>query len=344
MTHVSGQQPGSTPIRKTQLGFLIFPGFPMSCLTSMIEPLRAANEIAGQDRFGWQLISEDGARVPASAGVYFDPDITLADAANLDFMFCLSGPMAHLEHEQKSTAMLRHLARHGTRMGAVSGGVFPLARSGLMDAHPCSVHWCYKAAFEAEFPHIQTVDDVIVMDQLRYSASGAAAAFDMMLHLIEQELGAPVMTEVACWFQHPLVRGEGVRQRIPAFYTASADDMLPSAIQQAVHLFATHIDEAISVSTVAERVGLSARQLERGFKKATGQSPSHYYRLMRMKAARQLVLYSNDTLIDIAYATGYSNAAAMVRHYKDAFGITPKEERNRINLFRVQDNRSLPSI
>ncbi|MGB2319166.1 MAG: helix-turn-helix domain-containing protein, partial [Candidatus Puniceispirillum sp.] len=75
-----------------------------------------------------------------------------------------------------------------------------------------------------------------------------------------------------------------------------------------------------------------------------GQSPSHYYRLLRMKAARQLVLYSNDSLTDIAYTTGYGNASSMVAHYKDAFGITPKEDRGRINLFRVQSNRSIPSI
>lgn len=43
-----------------QIGFLIFPGFPMACLTSMIEPLRAANEIAGKTAFGWTLVSEDG--------------------------------------------------------------------------------------------------------------------------------------------------------------------------------------------------------------------------------------------------------------------------------------------
>jgi transcriptional regulator GlxA family with amidase domain len=35
--------------KKIVLGFLIFPGFPMSCLTSAIEPLRAANEIAGAE-------------------------------------------------------------------------------------------------------------------------------------------------------------------------------------------------------------------------------------------------------------------------------------------------------
>ena len=47
----------------TTLGFLIFPGFPMSCLTSAIEPLRAANEISGQAAFDWKLIGETGARV-----------------------------------------------------------------------------------------------------------------------------------------------------------------------------------------------------------------------------------------------------------------------------------------
>lgn len=29
------------------LGFLIFPGFPMACLRSLIEPLRVADEISG---------------------------------------------------------------------------------------------------------------------------------------------------------------------------------------------------------------------------------------------------------------------------------------------------------
>ena len=40
------------------LGFLLFPGFPMACLTSAIEPLRAANEISGRAVFGWKLIAE----------------------------------------------------------------------------------------------------------------------------------------------------------------------------------------------------------------------------------------------------------------------------------------------
>ena len=71
----------------TRISFLIFPGFPMACLTSIIEPLRAAGEIAGQDCFAWQLVSEDGNKVASSAAVSFEPDAALADLRDVDMLF-----------------------------------------------------------------------------------------------------------------------------------------------------------------------------------------------------------------------------------------------------------------
>lgn len=331
--------------QKRVLGFVIFPGFPMACLTSMIEPLRAANEIAGIDAFGWKLVSEEARRIPSSAGVNFDPDIMLEsilNAGEIDHLFLLSSPLGAFV-KTASAAHLRHLARHGMVVGGVSGGVFPLARTGLLDGHACSVHWCYKSAFTAAFPDFEARDDVIVRDRQILTASGAAAAFDMMLLLIEAELGAAVMTEVACWFQHPQMRGEGVRQRIPVAQSNSADDMLPAPVRRAIDLFGAHIDEQISVADVASQLGQSPRQLERLFKKSTNQSPSHYYRAMRMQVARQLVLYSGDSLAEIARAVGYASGGPLTQHYTAAFGISPADERAKTNLFRVQKNTAIPS-
>lgn len=327
----------------TTLGFLIFPGFPMSCLTSAIEPLRAANEISGQEAFRWKLIGETGTRVESSAHIWFDPDMALAEAAALDYLFLLSGPLARFDDPKGSNGRLRSLARHGVRVGGVSGGVFPLARSGLLDGHSCSVHWCYESAFAAEFPALRLESDVIIIDRDRLTVSGAAAVFDLMLTLIEARLGEEVTTEVACWFQHPLVRGQGVRQKVPTLRRESTADMLPPAVAQAVRLFADHIEDPVTVDDVARLVGLSPRQLERSFKAATGQSPSRYYRDLRMNAARQLVLYSNDSLSRIAVAVGYGATAPMVRQYREVFGISPTEDRQKINLFRVEKNRSIPS-
>lgn len=327
---------------KIEIGFLIFPGFPMACLTSMIEPLRAANEIAGQEAFGWKLVSETGARVEASAHVWFEPDQALDQCDRLDQLFLLSGPSSRFEHATTSDGKLRWLARHGMVMGAVSGGIFPLARAGLLDGHVTSVHWCYETAFAAEFPQLDPTEDVIAIDRRRLTASGAAAAFDLSLHLIEDALGADVATEVACWFQHPLVRGQGVTQRKPTFAAESTNDMLPAIVREAVEMFADHIEDPINIADVAEAVGVSVRQLERMFHKTTGNTPLGYYKSLRMHKARQLLLYSKDSLIQVAVAVGYSSSAAMSKNYIDVFGIHPREDRKKINMFRVRDNSIVP--
>ena len=326
------------------INFLIFDGFPMACLTSMIEPLRAANEISGQVAFSWTLLAETMAKVRSSAGVSFEPDMALSQTNGPDHLFLLSPPMAQFSNPKAGYGALRTLGRHGTILGGISGGVFPLVRSGVMAGQMVSVHWCYEAAFRSEFPEVKASDQVIEVSQRRYTASGAAAAFDLSLRLIETRLGANVATEVACWFQHPLMRGEGVRQSIPTYRQSSTDATLPAVVAKAVAVFAANLTEPISVADVADEVGVSARQIERSFKKATGQSPSHYYRSMRMKAARQLVMYSKDSMAQIALQVGYGSTTPMVQHYKDAFGLSPQEDRRRINLYRVQDNSPVPSV
>jgi transcriptional regulator GlxA family with amidase domain len=320
---------------RTHLGFLIFPGFPMSCLTSAIEPLRAANEIVGRKTFSWTVVGETATRVVSSAAVGFDPDIALAQLDAVDQLHFLSGPTGRFQSARAGNAAVRRLARHGTVLGAFSGGIFPLARTGLMAGHNCAVHWCYEAAFKAEFPDVGASAKVICIDRQRQTAAGAAAVFDLMLQRIRGELGAEVMTEVACWFQHPFMRGEEAAQKTPAPRSDRTEDMLPPPVAKAIRLFAEHVEDPIQIARVAEAVDLSARQLDRSFKRSTGQSPLKYYRLLRMKRARQMALYSNDSLTEIALAVGYASTTPLVRHYVQTFGVTPQEDRKAINGLRI---------
>ena len=213
------------------LGFLLFDGFPMACLTSAIEPLRAANEIIGRREFGWKRIGESGTPVRSSADVRFDPDVTLAQVQGLDSLFLLAAPGSPFLDPRGTAARLRWLERRGLTLGAFSGGLFPLCRAGLMQGHRASVHWCYDAAFAAEFPDIAASDTVITRDRRRLTAAGAGAVFDLMLWLIEDRLGPAVMTEVACWFQHPTIRDDAVPQKTPVPRTDSTTDMLPAAVR-----------------------------------------------------------------------------------------------------------------
>ena len=330
----------SSEIQK--IGLLLFPGFPMACLTSLIEPLRAANEVAGQTAFEWVILSETGAEVESSAGITFGPDIPLQDAGQLDQLFLLSSPSGRFENATHGEGLLRKFERHGITVGAISGGVFPLARAGLLAGKSVSVHWCYAVAFGSEFPRLHSTESLISRDGRCVTASGAAAAFELALHMIGDQLGEAIATEVACWFQHPIVRGEGIQQRRPAFKSPSTDDMLPELVQEAVAIFSDRIGDPIKIADVADALDVTVRRMERIFKKATGKSPLRYYRGMRMTAARQLVLYTNDTLGQIAHAVGYFSATTLAQNYEHVFGVHPNADREKINMFRVRQNAPLP--
>lgn len=310
-----------------RLGFLMFPGFPMACLTSAIEPLRAANEISGRRQFEWRLVAESRAPVRSSAEVRFEPDVTLAECEGLDHLYILSPPTGAFADPRHGPARLRWLDRTGVVLGAFSGGIFPLARAGLMEGKGCSVHWCYEAAFKAEFPRVEPSEAVILREGRRITASGAGAVFDLMLRLIEERLGRQCMTEVACWFQHPFVRDEDASQKVPVARTASTADRLPPAIREAIRLFETHVEDPLRIPDVAAAVEMSGRHFERLFKRETGQSPLRYYRHLRLAKARQRVLYSNDSLAQIAVSVGYPTSGPMARHYAELYGVSPKDER-----------------
>ncbi len=326
-----------------RLGFLMFPGFPMACLTSAIEPLRAANEIAGRREFVWRLVAETSAPVRSSAEIGFDPDETLQETDGLDHLYVLAPPTAEYADPRRSPARLRWLDRTGITLGAFSGGIFPLARAGLMEGRGCSVHWCYEAAFKAEFPNVNASESAILRERRRNTVSGAGAVFDLMLRLIEERLGRDCMTEVACWFQHPFVRDADASQKVPVARAGSTSDSLPPQIRDAIRLFETHVEDPLRIPDVAQAVGLSGRHFERLFKRETGQSPLRYYHHLRLMKARQRVLYSNDSLREIAASVGYMTSSPMIRHYTELFGVSPKDER-RLTLSLRQSRMSAPRV
>lgn len=315
----------------------------MACLTSMIEPMRAANEIAKTEDFQWVLVSEGSEKVMASANVPFETPLILSSQMPVDCLILLSAPNAGFA-SPSTAGHLRALARHGTTLGAVSGGIFPLARSGVPLRGPISVHWCYEAAFKSEFPGAMYSDQVIEVMSDAMTASGAAAAFDLSLQLIRSRLGASLATEVACWFQHPMMRSSDVKQAIPAISTAAVSEQaLPRQVSRAIGVYSRTLSDPPTLDQVAREIGISTRQLERSFKKATGLNPSKYLRQMRMNAARQLVMYTNKPMSHVAETVGYGTASTLRHHYAEAFGVSPTEDRARINLFRVDGNVPVPS-
>jgi transcriptional regulator GlxA family with amidase domain len=269
-----------------------------------------------------------------SAGVQFTPDVTLENCSDIEALVILSMPNAQFENQRSGNARLRWLDRVGVTLGGFSGGVFPLARSGVMQGRKSSVHWCYEAAFKSDFPSINVINTLVVFENRRITASGSGAVFDVMLSQISTHLGNDIMAEVACWFQQPLVRDYGVAQKVPVRHTANTEDSFPQAIRDAISLFESHIEDPIRIADAAAIVGLSERHFERMFKRETGKSPLRFYRNLRLGKVRQRVIHTSDSLTEIAASTGFEKSALMTKYYAQEFGLRPREERQKMNTIR----------
>lgn len=313
----------------------------MACLTSMIEPLRASNEISDTKSFEWKLFSENADKVEASANVAFETDGKIEEIENLDALILLSPPNADFINS-RSVGVIRRLERHGCTIGAVSGGVFLLAKAKVRPNIRYSVHWCYAAAFTNQFPNNISSEQVIETDRNIMTASGAAAAFDLALLLVRSRLGSSVAAEVACWFQHPIMRNQDVKQVIPSLNELEGLEEMPELARKAISLVNQKINYPLQVNDIADEIGITSRHLSRIFKEATGESPRKYFRKLRVNAARQMILYTNEKIGEIALSVGFSSASILRSHYIELFSLSPEEERKKINLFRVNDNSPIP--
>ena len=224
----------------------------------------------------------------------------------------------------------------------MSGGVFLLAKAKVRPNIRYSVHWCYAAAFTNQFPNNISSEQVIETDRNIMTASGAAAAFDLALLLIRSRLGSSVAAEVACWFQHPIMRNQDVKQVIPSLNELEGLEEMPELARKAIALVNQKIKYPLQVNDIANEIGITSRHLSRIFKEATGESPRQYFRKLRVNAARQMILYTNEKIGEIALSVGFSSASILRSHYIDLFSLSPEEERKKINLFRVNDNSPIP--
>lgn len=86
----------------------------------------------------------------------------------------------------------------------------------------------------------------------------------------------------------------------------------------------------LSVDTLAAEMGLGRSQLYRKIKALTNYSPVELMRSLRLRQARSLLTSTDKTISEIAYEVGFSSPAYFTKCYKDAYGETPTELRDRL--------------
>ena len=87
----------------------------------------------------------------------------------------------------------------------------------------------------------------------------------------------------------------------------------------------------ITCEDVAKNCSLSRKQLNRIFKKYTGQTLKDYIISSRAQYAERLVLQAEYSIKQISYMMGFENVSGFVGFFKRQFGMPPKLYRESYN-------------
>ncbi|MCF0142872.1 MAG: helix-turn-helix domain-containing protein [Parasporobacterium sp.] len=100
-----------------------------------------------------------------------------------------------------------------------------------------------------------------------------------------------------------------------------------SRLNHIITYIADHYAEGLTLTQVAGYAHLSPPYLSSFFEKYMGVNFSAYYTGLRLDHAVQQLLYTNDSVEQIALACGFSDSRAFVRAFKKYFGMLPSQYR-----------------
>lgn len=313
--------PSSAP---THFVFLLMEDYTHLAFSCAIEPLRIANLVSGEELYRWTLISPDGRTARCSHGSTVSVQAGLEPLHRDDFLMVISGLNVQDHISPDILKFLRRCRAHGTQIGALCSGAYVLAQTGFLDGEDAAIHWAYHELFAEKFPAIKLKKSVFVADARHVTASGGAAAADLMLHLISRDHGRDLAIEVADQMVYNAVREGDAEQRLSL---QSRHNLRNGHLIRAIRLIEASIETPLSPTEVAAHLGISTRQLERLFMRYMKTTPKRFIMEMRLQRARILIQQTDDSISEIAMACGFNSTSHFSKVYRAQYGSTPIGDR-----------------
>ncbi|MDE3123744.1 MAG: GlxA family transcriptional regulator [Paracoccaceae bacterium] len=304
--------------------FVLLHNFTMLSFACAVEPLRIANRLAGKPLYEWRLAGEGGATVTCSNGAAFQLDMGLEELDRDDTVLVCGGIDVQEATTRQIVAWLRREARRGLTLGGLCTASYALAKAGLLDGKRATIHWENQDGFLEEFEDVKLTKSVFVIDGKRLSTAGGTASIDLMLKLIADEHGEDFANTVADQLIYSAIRTDQDTQRLSI---PTRIGVRHPKLSQVIQMMETAIEEPISPSDLAEDVGMSTRQLERLFRRYLNRSPKRYYMELRLQKARNLLMQTDMSVINVALACGFASPSHFSKCYRAHYNTTPYRER-----------------
>tara|TARA_R110002110_G_scaffold46223_6_gene139935 strand:+ start:387 stop:1391 length:1005 start_codon:yes stop_codon:yes gene_type:complete len=312
------------PDKPRRFVFVLLDQFTLLSFASAVECLRITNRMAGRQAYSWRMIGEGGETVTSSAGAVFELDSDLDELGRDETIMVCGGIEVQAATTKRLLGWLRREARKGVMVGGLCTAAYTLARAGLLDGKKATIHWENQDSFSEEFQEVNLTKSVFVVDGNRLTTAGGTSSIDLMLKLIADDHGEELANAVADQLIYSSIRTDQDTQRLSV---PTRIGVRHPKLSQVIQMMESNIEEPISPSVLARDVGMSTRQLERLFRRYLNRSPKRYYMELRLQKARNLLMQTDMSVINVALACGFASPSHFSKCYRAHYDTTPYRER-----------------
>lgn len=100
-----------------------------------------------------------------------------------------------------------------------------------------------------------------------------------------------------------------------------------SYVQRAVDYIAAHLCTDLRVGDIAEEVNIAPNYLQRIFKQTMGVTLVEYINQQRIEQSKRLLMYTNDSIVDVAIASGFNSRQHFFRVFNSMMNMSPQQFR-----------------
>jgi transcriptional regulator GlxA family with amidase domain len=317
-------------MKRIKVGMLVFPGFQLLDIAGPRDAFAEVRVLSkGECEYEMLTVGTTRGSVRSSSGLSTVPDRTIFDICPEFDTIIVPGGIGIFDafDDPALSTWLKNQYRHCRRVSAICNGLFALGSAGLLDNRVVTTHWMDVPRLASTFPKAKIEPDhIFVQDGNVYTTAGVTAGIDLSLAMIEEDFGRQMALDVAKYLIVYLRRAGGQSQFSPLLETQASPGSQTVALQQFM-LDNLHVEH--TMTSLAERAHMSARNLSRTFAKECGITPMTFLANARIDAARRFLEATDLPLREIARRCGFEDTDGFRRTFNRRLQINPADYRDR---------------
>lgn len=313
---------------------VVLPQFNMLPFGGFLDKLRfsADEEDYSQQRYcQWNVVSLEKGLVTSSSGVSIEAEFALKQAQfeRYDYVvvFGSRGAAQSMQSAAQYKPLFKKAAARGATLVAIDNASFLFAACQLLSDHCAVVHWRHEQEFASEFPDIKLLSEQLYcIDKKRITCVGGTAAIELAVELIALHSGRQrALKGLADMFVDETRQNHHGVKSLSIGQTNSSYS--PPQLKRATALMRQLLSQKQTVDDIANRIGVSRRQLDRLFKQAYDTTAKGYWLKVRLGHAHWRISNSTLPLSRIAEEIAIGDVSYFCKQFKKHYGLNPAELR-----------------